>query len=255
LFAANIMLPESKQGMLIHIFAKKAWASVRTIEFVLWGLLGVTTPVGAQVQTAVEYGYYAYWDDCYYATYSGPIVCDSDCYQYLDKIGRQNVCYYSSYFVTSAPDEIAALDAGAYDMFAGQFVWQRTGEAFNVWGGLEAGALPTCRFWNATFGNAVEHFYTPYPAECAAVQANVDWHWQYEGIAFYLQVPDENGNCPVGTTILYRLYWDKEGPLRHHFTTSAATFNRDLAAGWVFEGDGRTFAFACVPSSTAPSTP
>jgi len=28
-----------------------------------------------------------------------------------------------------------------------------------------------------------------------------------------------------------------------------------LATGRVFEGDDRTFTFACVPSSTAPSTP
>jgi hypothetical protein len=40
----------------------------------------------------------------------------------------------------------------------------------------------------------------------------------------------------------------------HRLTTSEATFNQMLADGWVFEGDSRTFAFACVPSSTAPST-
>jgi hypothetical protein len=45
---------------------------------------------------------------------------------------------------------------------------------------------------------------TPYAAECAALQAQP--RWAYEGIAFYLMLPDENGDCPRGTTTLYRLY-------------------------------------------------
>jgi hypothetical protein len=171
-------------------------------------------PVSAQVQTAVEYG----------------TSCPA-CWDYGD---------YNEYFVTSFPDEIAALDGGA---FGGE--WHRTGETFKVWTGAASGALPTCRFFNATF---INHFYTPYAAECAWVQANPTWHWQYEGIAFYLQVPDGNGNCPTGTTILYRLFNNgMGGALVHRLTTSAATFNQMRAAGWVFEGDGRTFAFACVP--------
>ena len=223
--------------MAVHFFARKVLAGAATVAFVLWGLLGVATPVTAQVQTAVEYGFYSYWDDCYYLNNNPQLVCD-----------------YSSYFVTSSPDEIAALDGGALDTASGQFVWERTGETFDVWTGPASGALPTCRFFNPTF--FVEHFFTPYAAECAVVQANADWHWQYEGIAFYLQIPDGNGNCPTGTAILYRLYYNGlDGRPAHRLTTSAATFNQMLAGGWVFEGDGRTFAFACVPSSTAPSTP
>jgi hypothetical protein len=75
-------------------------------------------------------------------------------------------------------------------------------------------------------------------------------------MAFYLQVPDGNGNCPMGTTVLYRLYNggahgppsypDAAVPL-HRLTTDATTFNQMRAAGWVFEGDARTFAFACAP--------
>ena len=205
----------------------------------VWGLLGVATPAAAQVQTAVEYGSYSYWDDCYY---------------YDTNNGRTLVCDYGSYFVTSSPDEMAALDGGAFDLFGGQFAWQRTGETFDVWSGPESGALPTCRFFKPAF--YPEHVYTPYEAECAAVQANPDWQYIYEGIAFYLQLPDENGNCPLGTTILYRLYNNGiDGAPVHRLTTSEATFGQMLARGWVFEGDGRTFAFACVPSSTAPSMP
>jgi hypothetical protein len=58
----------------------------------------------------------------------------------------------------------------------------------------------------------------------------------------------------MGTTILYRLYNnDNEFPV-HRFTTSTIVFNHMLIAeGWVSEGDSRTFASACVPSSTATS--
>jgi len=206
--------------MLGHFFANKVSAFAATVAFVLWGLLGVATPVKAQVQTAVEYVSAWVWD----------------------------IGYIPLYFVTSFPDEIAALDGGAF-----HWGWERTGETFNVWSEPASGALPTCRFFNTTF---LSHFYTPDAAECAGVQANPSWHWQYEGIAFYLQVPNEDGNCPIGTTILYRLYNNgMDGAPVHRLTTSAATFNRMLAERWVFEGDSRTFAFACVPSSTAPSTP
>ncbi len=209
--------------MSVHFFAKEVSASAATVVFGLWGLLGVATPATAQVETAVEYGFVTPWD------YG-----------------------YSTFFVTWFPDEIAALDAGAFDeQCCGS--WQRTGATFNVWSGPESGALPTCRFFNATSFPG-DHFYTPYAAECAAVQAHADWHYQYEGIVFYLKVPDENGNCPVGTTILYRLYFGGGGAPLHIFTTSLAGFQTS-ANGWVLEGDARTGAFACVPSSTTPSMP
>ena len=179
----------------------------------------------AQGETAVEYIYGQPWD-----------------YDYV-----------SSYFVTSFPDEIAALDGGA---FGG--MWQRTGERFNVWDRPTSGAIPTCRFFDKVFG---AHFYTPYEAECAGLQAKQDW--QYEGIAFYLQVPDGNGNCPIGTTVLFRLYNDSKYPPHfysdtatgaplHRLTTSVETFNRMRASGWLFEGDSRTFAFACAPTVSGP---
>jgi carboxyl-terminal processing protease len=177
------------------------------------GLLGASPLASAQTQTAVEY-YYAAW---------------------------------GFYFVTSIPSEIAALDGGA---FGG--VWQRTGQTFDVWTGPTNGALPTCRFFSTTFAPKSSHFYTPYANECALLQTGTVW--QLEGIVFYLQLPDANGNCPAGTTILYRLYNNGMGGApNHRFTTSGATFDQMHNAGWDFEGDGRTGAFACVPvQSTAP---
>ena len=194
----------------------------------------LVTPAAAEVQTAIEYGLTTVWD------YGG----------------------YFSYFVTSSPAEIAALDAGALDGCCG-YLWQRTGETFDVWTGPAGGALPTCRFFYATFSIDhniatlnLDHFYTPYSTECAAVQAHPDWHWQFEGIPFYLRLPGADGRCPPGTSVLYRLYNNGiGGGPAHRFTTSAATIDKMLAVGWIVEGNAPTFTFACVPSSAPPLTP
>ena len=210
-----------------RLFAHPVLAIAAMVGSAIYGLLGVATPVAAQIQTAVEYDFNSKWDP------------ETD---------------PSAYFVTTSPAEIAALDGGAFDGCCLE-IWTRTGEAFNVWSGPESGALPTCRFFNATFG--VAHVYTSYAAECVALQTKADWHWQYEGIVFYLKLPDENGNCPSDTTILYRLYNNGMGGMSnipvHRLTTSPPKWMLD--EGWVFEGDGRTGAFACVPSSTAPAAP
>jgi len=157
--------------------------------------------------------------------------------------------YYAAwdyYFVTSFPDEIAVLDGGA---FGG--VWKRTGQTFQVWNQAGDNLLPTCRFFSTAFAPKSSHFYTPFATECDGVKANAAW--QYESIAFQLQLPDAAGTCPSGTAVLYRLYNNGAGGApNHRYTASAAVFADMQAKGWTFEGDGRTGAFACVPAP-APS--
>ena len=196
-----------------NFFPNKGSAFVATVAIVLCGLLGGSRAATAQTQTAVEY-YYSAWN---------------------------------FYFVTAFPDEIAALDGGA---FGG--AWKRTGQTFPVWTQSVNGALPTCRFFSTIFAPRSSHFYTPYADECAKLKANPGW--QYEAIAYYLQLPDANGNCPAGTSILYRLYNQSMGGApNHRFTTDLATFNQMRAAGWVLEGNGLTGASACVPQSAPPA--
>jgi len=166
-----------------------------------------TTPAAAQTQAAVEY-YYADWD---------------------------------YYFETSFPDEIAILDGGA---FGG--VWKRTGQTFTVLPQQLTGTSATCRFFSTSFAPKSSHFYTPFDAECATVKNNPNW--EYEAIAFYMQLPNAAGLCPAGTKVLYRLYNNGMGGApNHRYTTSLVIFNKMRAAGWIFEGDGNTGAFACVP--------
>jgi hypothetical protein len=153
--------------------------------------------------------------------------------------------YYNAdwgfYFLTAFPEEIAALDGGA---FGG--VWQRTGETFNVWPLPVSGSAAMCRFFSAIFAPRSTHVYTSYPAECSALKAGAAW--SYEGIAFYVAPIDANGLCPPGTIILYRLYNNSIGGApNHRYTISLAILNDMLAMGWSFEGHGITKAFACVP--------
>lgn len=180
----------------------------------LFAGLGIAPTAIAQTQVAVEY-YYAAWD---------------------------------YYFETSFPDEIAVLDGGA---FGG--VWKRTGQTFNVWSQPVSGASATCRFFSTAFAPKSSHFYTPFASECATVKNNPDW--QFEAIAFYLQLPDASGTCPMGTTVLYRLYNNGMGGApNHRYTTSLTIFNQMQAVGWIFEGNGLTRAFACVPQGAAAAT-
>jgi Repeat of unknown function (DUF5648) len=152
--------------------------------------------------------------------------------------------YYAAwnfYFETSSPDEVAALDGGA---FGG--LWKRTGQTFKVWPQTNQAASPTCRFFSTAFAPKSSHFYTPFASECAIVKTNAAW--QSEGIAFYIQQADANGLCSGGTIPLYRLYNNGMGGApNHRYTTSTTVFNQMAAAGWIFEGNGNTKVFACVP--------
>lgn len=154
--------------------------------------------------------------------------------------------YYADwdyYFVTSFPDEIALLDGGAFN---GN--WKRTGQTFNVWPQATSTSSPTCRFFSTPLISTVKssHFYTPFPAECDTVKQNPNW--EFESIAFYIQLAQADGTCSGGTIPLYRLYNNGMGGApNHRYTTSLTILNQMVAAGWVFEGDGNTKVFACVP--------
>lgn len=179
------------------------------------GGLGQADDARAQAQIAVEY-YHADWDH---------------------------------YFVTAFADEIASLDAGAFDG-----AWKRTGLTFDVWSGTAAGASPTCRFFSTSFAPRSSHFYTPSASECASVKGNPDW--QFEGVSFFLRLPDTDGSCAPGTSELHRLYNNGVGGApNHRYTISAVTFDQMRAAGWTPEGDGVNAVFACVAEAVPSALP
>ena len=73
---------------------------------------------------------------------------------------------WNMYFVTALPNEIAALDAGA---FGG--VWTRTGQQFNVYAleGAPASSSTVWRFFSTMFDPKSSHVYTANEAEYDAL--------------------------------------------------------------------------------------
>lgn len=147
---------------------------------------------------------------------------------------------FNHYFVTAFPNEIALLDAGRFDG------WVRTGRTFLVWPGNDGSMSGVCRFFSTNFAPKSSHFYTPFADECATVSANPDW--QLEGTAFYVRLPDFNGNCGGGAQPLYRLYNNgRSGAPNHRYTISLDVRDQMLQQGWIPEGYGPFGAIACVP--------
>lgn len=89
------------------------------------------------------------------------------------------------HFVTADPDEINALDAGA---FGG--AWVRTGGSFRAFASSISGGVPVCRFFSAAFAPKSSHFYTPNAAECASLKSNPMWIY---GNRVLYDPPDRRG--------------------------------------------------------------
>ena len=141
--------------------------------------------------------------------------------------------------MTAQSDEIAGLDAGAYN-----FAFVRTGGGFNAWSSQAAATVPVCRFFTTpgTFGAKSSHFYTANQAECDGLKLNPNWI--YEKIAFYIAIP-AGGACAAGTLPVYRMYnHGQTGAPNHRFTTNFATYQQfTTTLGWDQEG----IAFCAPP--------
>jgi hypothetical protein len=153
--------------------------------------------------------------------------------------------YYAAwnfYFVTAIPQEITALDGGA---FGG--VWLRTGQQFNVYSSANApaGAATVWRFFSTTFAPKSSHFYTGIMTEYNNLLTNPNW--QLEGAVFSTPMPAADGTCPAGSIPIYRLYNNNMGGApNHRFTTDPNVRAQMIAAGWTPEGFGIGVTF-CSP--------
>ena len=140
------------------------------------------------------------------------------------------------YFMAAGAAEVALLDTHGSG-------WKRTGQKFDAWLRWEdavPGAVPVCRFY-ATGPNS--HFFTADALECAQLRsleragralAAPFRGWAYEGIAFHA-IPAREGECPRGTTRIYRSYnHGGAANANHRFTTSA--WLASTLDGWTLEG-------------------
>ena len=141
---------------------------------------------------------------------------------------------FGHYFMTAQADEIAGLDAGAFN-----FAFVRTGAGFKAWSTQVAGTVPVCRFFTTpgTFGTKSSHFYTANPLECDGLKLNPNWI--YEKIAFFIAIPT-GGVCPGGTIPVYRMYnAGQTGAPNHRFTTDFAVYTQfTTTLGWDQEDIG-----------------
>jgi len=154
-------------------------------------------------------------------------------------------CFHAAsgdYFITLSPGEISKLDDGTL------IGWMRTGFQFNAYDEeFVAGAALACRFFSTSFAPKSSHFFTPFPAECATVQADPNWSLESPA-AFYIAVPAADGSCPADLMPVYRLYNNGQGGAPHHrYTTDFTVRAQMMAQRWVPEGLGPDGVEMCSP--------
>jgi glucose/arabinose dehydrogenase len=147
---------------------------------------------------------------------------------------------FDHYFVTSAPSDINALDAG---ILTG---WRRTGEAFATYTTFATGFNPVCRFYiPPALGDS--HFISASPDECAQVRARFPSYIE-EGPTFMSEaLPDTaTGICAAGQVPVYRV-WNGRRDSSHRFTTQRAIRDQMVALGGIAEGYGPDAVVMCAP--------
>ena len=150
---------------------------------------------------------------------------------------------FDHYFHTADETEARLLRDGLFDDD-----WHRTFEFWRVWSAPGPGRSAVCRFFSASYAPKSSHFYTPYAAECASLQAGGVWQLESTAV-FYLMLPDATGACPAGTAPLYRTYNDGKGDApNHRYTASRALRDQMVLQGWTAEGSGPDTVFACTPT-------
>jgi hypothetical protein len=145
------------------------------------------------------------------------------------------------YFRTANAEEANALIANPALGF------NATGNDFGAWSraAYPEDGTPVYRFYGSVTPGPNSHFYTADPAEYAALRAlefvlpNAVPRWNFEEIAFAINLPVAPGICPPGAPVkVYRAYNNRaaQGDSNHRYTSDLNAFNQMLAQGWIGEG-------------------
>jgi serine protease len=146
------------------------------------------------------------------------------------------------YFITADPNEINFVDVSLHS------IYQRTGELFFAWTDPVQAPLtaqPVCRFFAAGLINS--HYFTADKAECAFILNNYAATWKIESFAaFYVLLPDVNGQCVAGTLPVYKFFDNRQDANQRHtidLSVRRAMTNR----AWVPQGVGPNHVAFCTP--------
>jgi len=145
---------------------------------------------------------------------------------------------FDHYFITWAPTEIQNLDTGKT---AG---WVRTGLSIKAFTDAVAGTSSVCRIYIPP-GKGDGHYFGRDMTECNGTMTK-NPSFILESAAFFYLYPPSAGNCPTGTTPVYRLFSNRVDA-NHRYTTDRATRDAMVARGWLAEGDGPDTVVMCAP--------
>ncbi|MFO1414934.1 MAG: S8 family peptidase [Burkholderiales bacterium] len=156
--------------------------------------------------------------------------------------------YYRSdldhYFITADPAEIAYVDTS----LAGTF--KRTGLYFYAYldpALTPASARPVCRFYASAAVQINSHWYSANLDECVTVLLNWPGIWTLETPqAFWIPVPDANGNCPANTLPVYR-FFNNRRDANHRYTVDLSVRRAMENRAWAPEGAGPNAVAFCSP--------
>jgi serine protease len=146
------------------------------------------------------------------------------------------------YFYTADPAEAAFVDTFLSGIF------QRTGEVFYAWADpalAPPGAKPVCRFYAGGLFNS--HYFTADAFECQFIIVTWPGVWLLETFAaFYVVLPDGNGQCPAGMLPVYKFFDGRQDANQRHtidLSVQRAMINR----AWVPQGFGPNHVAFCSP--------
>jgi serine protease len=146
------------------------------------------------------------------------------------------------YFISASPAEINYVDTFLRGIF------QRTGLFFYAYPGTflaPPGVMPVCRFYADASVQINSHYYSADPQDCAYVQAHWYGTWNYEqSDAFYVQVPDFDGNCPANTLPVYR-FFNNRRDANHRYTVDLSVRRAMVNRSWIPEGHGPNSVVFC----------
>ena len=148
------------------------------------------------------------------------------------------------YFITADPAEVHFIDTFLRGIF------ERTGLYFYAYltrNGAPASVRPVCRFYADANVMINSHWYSASTDECLFVLLNWPGIWNLERAdAFYIQVPDANGNCPAKTLPVFR-FFNNRNDANHRYTVDLSQRRAMANRAWSPEGYGVDSVVFCSP--------